>query len=85
MTFQSSYEIFLKKYREETGLSSALRIKWDLLDRRHLPLKYDGIVINSDTVKLKSIFKNPEIVNNIHFFNNNHQQRKRKYESDDDN
>ena len=85
MTFQSSYEIFLKRYREESGLSSALRIMWDLLDRRDLPLKYHGIVINSDTIRLKSIYKNPEFVNNIHFFKNNHQQRKRKYESDDDN
>lgn len=83
MTFQSSYEFILKRYREETGLSSALRIKWDLLDRRDLPLKYHGIVINSDTINMKNIFKNPEIVNNIHFFKNN-QRRKRKYKSDDD-
>ena len=31
MTFESTYKLILKRYREETGVSSAVRIDWDIL------------------------------------------------------
>ena len=58
----------LKRYREETGNTSAKSIYWDRLDRRAIPSKYDNIQIDRFTIKTVPIYANPEIFDNIHFF-----------------
>lgn len=60
--------ILLKRYREETGNISSKLIYWDRLDRRAIPSKYDKIQINRLTIKTVPIYGNPEIFDNIHFF-----------------
>lgn len=76
-------EILMNRYRTETGKSNALLINWDLVDRRAIPAKYDGIEFNSISLKLRALYKNPEIVDNIHFFKEGEivktAQRKRKF------
>ena len=42
-----------KRYREEAHVPNAVWIKWELLDRRDIPAKYDGIAINHDTIKIE--------------------------------
>ena len=37
------------------------------LDTSMIPLKYSNIVINESTISEPRFFRNPEIVNNIHF------------------
>ena len=64
---KSTYHRLLIRYREETGEPDARFIKWDRLDRKAIPSKYDGIVINAKTMSMRNFFKNPEIVENIHF------------------
>ena len=79
------HDILLTRYREETGEANAFRIKWSELDRRDIPAKYKGAILDSNTIKLRSIFRNPEIIDNIHFYKpkgSENRQRKRKLESD---
>ena len=88
MSRKSTHKLILERFRQETGVPSANIIDWKLLDRRDFPVKYDGILINSYTICLRRIFKNPEILNNIHFFKAKkyeNRQRKRKLASDDAN
>ena len=83
MTQKGLSYILLKRYREETGQSSALKINWNLLDRRNFPERYKDVKINSVSMKLNALFKNPEIINNIHFFKvceDERPKRKRKIE-----
>ena len=85
MTYESTVKILLARYREETGESNACRIRWNRVDRRDIPAKYDGIEFNTMAMKLKKFYKNPDIVNNIHFYkpiDYVRLQRKRKFESD---
>ena len=62
------YRVLLERFREETGNPQAFKIDWHLLDRRLIPSRYDGIEINGITKQLSQVYKNPEIINNIHFF-----------------
>ena len=71
MTYEGTYEILLNRFRHETGQSGAVTINWSLLDRRDIPAKYDGLVFSKFNLSLQSLYKNPEIVSNIHFFNPN--------------
>ena len=76
----------LTRYRKETGESSAIRINWFRIDRRDIPDKYKDIKINSFTMNLMALYKNPEIVSNIHFFKASEVEyfrRKRKIGSDE--
>ena len=85
MTRKGTYKILLARYHEETGESNALKINWTRLDRRDVPDKYKDIQINSTTMNLVAVYKNPEIVNNIHFFKASESEsvrRKRKIGSD---
>ena len=50
------------------GESNVLKINWNRLDRRDVPDKYKDIQINSKTMNLVAVYKNLEIVNNVHFF-----------------
>lgn len=75
------HDILLARYREETGEANAFRIKWPELDRRDIPAKYKGIILDSNNIKLRSIFRNPEIIDNIHFYKDNG-KLKRKLEGD---
>ena len=67
MTRKDTYKILLTRYREETGESNVLKINWNRLDRREVPDKYKNIQINSTTMNLVAVYKNPEIVSNLHF------------------
>ena len=75
------HDILLARYREETGEANAFRIKWSELDRRDIPAKYKRIILDSNNIKLRNIFRNPEIIDNIHFYKDNG-KLKRKLESD---
>lgn len=77
----------LEVFREETGEEQARIVQWSLFDRRDIPPRYDGIPINSRTMSLTKFFKNPEIVDNIHFFKpptHRETQPKRKREDPED-
>ena len=71
MTYEGTYETLLNRFRQESGQSSAVKINWSLLDRRDIPAKYHGLVFQKFEMSLQSLYKNPEIVNNIHFFESN--------------
>lgn len=57
----------LKRFRKESGRKTAICIDWKQLDRTEIPEKYKDITINSGTLLISRIFRNPEIVENIHF------------------
>lgn len=86
MTRDRTKMFLLTRYRKETGESSAININWHRLDRRDIPDKYKDIKINSLTMNLMALYKNPEIVSNIHFFKVievENLRRKRKIGSDE--
>lgn len=57
----------LSRFKEETNTPNANRIDYSNLDRSAVPRKYDEFPINGRTMKLEKFYKNPEIVDNIHF------------------
>ena len=59
--------ILLARYKKESNQPDAKRIKWNLLDRRNIPAKYKDVPLSGVTVTHQLIFKNPEIIDNIHF------------------
>ena len=69
MTYEETYETLLSRFRQESGQSTAETINWKLLDRRDIPSRYDVITIDKYSICLQRLYKNPEIVNNIHFSN----------------
>ena len=86
MTRDRTKMFLLTRYRKETGESLAININWHRLDRRDIPDKYKDIKINSLTMNLMALYKNPEIVSNIHFFKVievENLRRKRKIGSDE--
>ena len=83
MTYKSTMKTLLARYRVETGDLNAPRIRWNKVDRRDIPAKYDGVEISKTAMTLKKFYKNPEIVNNIHFYkiiDYVRLQRKRKFD-----
>ena len=85
MTYEETHNILVIRYREESGEKDAFRINWKLLDRRAIPARYKDLKISSRTLILRVIYKNPEIINNIHFLKAAEIEtfgRKRKCESD---
>ena len=85
MTPKGVYEILLARYREETGEVNTPSIKWKKLDRRNIPAKYKDVKLDGDSIRTKIICKNPEIIDNIHFYGlkvSENRQRKRKLEDD---
>ena len=82
MTYEKIHKILFKRYRQETGEFDASRIDWHKLHSRDIPAKYDGIVFNCTTMRLKSVYTNSEIVNNIHFSPIAKHKRKRECKSD---
>ena len=66
-SFEASKALLLDRYRLETGLSYSPEINWDYLDRSEIPARYAGVVINSKSLECEKIYKNPEIIYNIHF------------------
>lgn len=67
MSKHRTHGILFERYRQESGDLDAQKINWRLLDRRNVPSKYDKVDINSRMIQFKTIYKNPEIVDNIHF------------------
>lgn len=57
----------LERFKLESGWQKAKVIDWNQLDRSQIPVKYDGIIINGSTMRITRFFRNPEIVNNVHF------------------
>lgn len=68
MSKKATNSLLLQRYREETGFDSATSIDWRRLNRIKIPSKYDPIKINSKAMALTKFHKNPEIIDNIHFF-----------------
>ena len=66
-SFEVSKALLLDRYRLETGLSYSPEINWDYLDRSQIPERYAGVVINSKSLECDKIYKNSEIIYNIHF------------------
>ena len=77
ITRRKAYFILLKRYREESGNYFATRIRWDRLDRRAIPAKYNDIKINHLGCTYKFVYRTPEIFDNIHFFANDPNQIER--------
>lgn len=67
MSHTATNEFLIKRFREETGNLTAKRIDWSLLDRQDIPSRYDDCAINGTRMRLNTLYKNPEIVYNIHF------------------
>lgn len=67
MDLDSSMLMIFNRFKKESGWSEASKIDWKILDRSQLPSKYDSLEINSITMKLVKLHRNPEIVHNIHF------------------
>ena len=87
VTMKDVHKILLERYREETGEPNAPKIKWKKLDRSSIPAKYNEVILNGDSIRLTSIYRNPEIIDNIHFYRlkiSEKRQRKRKLEDDCD-
>ena len=63
------FKLLFNRFKEETGLHSALRINWDLVDLSRMPKQYENVPINSRTITLVKIRSNREIIDNIHFKN----------------
>ena len=57
----------LIKFKMESGQTYATEIDWALLDRSRVPAKYDEVSLNEITVSSHLIYKNFEIIRNIHF------------------
>ena len=77
-TKQEVHDFILKRYRKETGYANSQKIIWNFLDRRDIPAKYDTIEINNLSMNSQKIYRNPEIISNVHFFNRQGIKRKRK-------
>ena len=58
---------FLQDIDKKLAILMPQKIFWDKIDRRFIPAKYDGIIFNSKVIKLAGIYRNAEIVDNIHF------------------
>ena len=77
-TKERTFDFLIKRFRKETGYSDATKIDWKLFDRRDIPAKYANYDINGYAMRAFRIFyKNPEIVNNVHFFKRPQRKRKR--------
>lgn len=74
MNILSTYNTILNRFRIESGWLCADNIDWKILDRSQVPSKYDPVVINANTIKLKNFYSNPEIIDNIHFYQYNDEQ-----------
>lgn len=77
-TKKEVHDFILKRYRKETGYANSQKIIWNFLDRRDIPAKYDTIEINNISMNSLKIYRNPEIISNVHFFNRQGIKRKRK-------
>lgn len=62
------YRALLKRFREETGQIQAEKIDWHRLDKSLLPDKYKNIRLNNTTLSMAFVYQNPEIIDNIHFY-----------------
>ena len=60
-------EMISERFKLETGQPSEAKIDWRLLDRSQIQ-KYNNVPLNSATVNNKLVYKNPEIIDNIHFY-----------------
>ena len=70
----------LERFRQEAGDSEASYVRWNLLDRSQLPAKYNDIVFCSDTFRRCDIFRNQEIIDNLHFYKSYRAAKKLKLE-----
>ena len=61
-------ERILQRYREESGDLDALNVRWKHLDRSSIPSMYRDVIINTVSMSTPILFKNADIVDNIHFF-----------------
>ena len=60
--------MLFERFKLETGQPSASKIDWKMLNRSQIPKKYENVLLNSATVSNKLVYKNPEIIDNIHFY-----------------
>ena len=61
-------DLLFDRFKEESGRPYSKKIDWLLLNRSQIPKKYENVPLNSKSLRYESIYKNPEIVDNIHFF-----------------
>ena len=47
------HDILLARYRRRNYEANAFRVKWPELDRRDIPAKYKGIILDSNNIKLR--------------------------------
>lgn len=60
----------LQKYQHDTGDVDAIEIKWNYVDVSNIPEKYSKakkIIANSMLLDFTSLYRNKEIIENIHF------------------
>ena len=80
-----TYEVFKKivaeRFRAECGYTYGKNINWMLLNKRSIPLKYNEVPLNSRTIRSPLIYRNREILDNIHFCSNDQSDLKDKVKS----
>ena len=60
--------LIFDRFKEESGKVDAKKIDWRYLDRRQVPEKYDNVPLNGASTSQMLVYKNPEIIDNIHFY-----------------
>ena len=68
MTKSQTFADLLHRFRIESGFQEAKCIDWKMLDSSQIPEKYDAIEIKGKLMWITKFHKNPEIVNNMHFY-----------------
>ena len=62
-------ELLIDRFNRETGQANLKRINWALLDRSAIPSRYQNLAFDHRTIRLAKVFRNLEIIDNIHFRN----------------
>jgi len=63
----ASHDMLLERFISETNQNKAKCIDWSLLDRSAIHEKYDQVPLNCFTTLWIKVYKNHEIIDNIHF------------------
>ena len=70
LTYESFKKIVTERFKAECGHINGKYINWMLLNRRSIPEKYNEVPLNSRTIQSPLIYRNREILDNIHFCSN---------------
>lgn len=70
LTYMAFKKIVAERFKSECGFINDVCLNWKLLNRRSIPEKYKDVPLNSKTIQSPLIYRNREILDNIHFCSN---------------